>query len=164
MHKFTLDETGQTGVLMSKNSLTYQICRTASELNSAEDGYKAVVEGLGKNITSKTGDVELVKTVQVYLRDRDSRVLGGVVGHLFGGWLNVSLLWVDEEHRNRGNGTRLLRIIESEAIKLGCRYAHLDTYSFEARPFYEKHGYSLFATLDDYPIGFSKYFLKKKLV
>jgi hypothetical protein len=42
--------------------------------------------------------------------------------------------------------------------------AHLDTYSFEARPFYEKHGYSLFATLDDYPIGFSKYFLKKILL
>ncbi len=149
---------------MSNNSLTYQICRAADEFKSAEDGYKTVVEGLGNNITSKTGDVELAKTVQVYLRDWDNRVLGGVVGHLFGGWLNVSLLWVDEDFRNRGYGTRLLGMIEGEAVKLGCRYAHLDTYSFEAKPFYEKHGYSLFATLDDYPIGFSKYFLKKKLL
>jgi hypothetical protein len=53
---------------------------------------------------------------------------------------------------------------EDEAMKIGCKYAHLDTYSFEARPFYEKHGYALFATLDNYPEGYSKYFLKRKLV
>ncbi len=98
-----LGEIGRTVAKMN-NSLTYQICRTDDELRSAEDGYKAVVDGLGRNITSKTGDVELRKTVQVYLRDRSNRVLGGVVGHLFGGWLNVSLLWVDEEHRSRGWG------------------------------------------------------------
>jgi len=150
--------------MISDNGLNYQICRTADELKSAEDGYNVVVEGLGRNITGKTGDEELAKTVQVYLRGRDNRVLGGVVGHLYGGWLNVSLLWVDEEHRNRGYGSSLLRMIEGEAVRSGCRYAHLDTYSFEARPFYEKHGYSLFATLDDYPIGYSKYFLWKKLL
>lgn len=148
---------------MDGDGLTYQVCRTADEIRSAEDGFNAVVEGLGSNITSKTGDEELGRTVQIYLRDGD-RVLGGVVGHFFGGWLNVSLLWVDEGHRNRGHGSSLLRMIEGEAVRAGCRYAHLDTYSFEARPFYEKHGYSLFATLDDYPVGFSKYFLKKKLV
>jgi len=58
----------------------------------------------------------------------------------------------------------LLGVIEAEAVRSGCRYAHLDTYSFEARPFYEKHGYSLFAALDDYPVGFRKYFLKKRLL
>ena len=147
-----------------KNGLSYQICRTVDEFNSSEDGYKAVVEGLGENITLKTGDAELGRTVQIYLRDGDNRVLGGVVGHFFGGWVNVSLLWVHEDYRNRGHGSSLLKMIEEEALELGCRYAHLDTYSFEARPFYEKHGYSLFATLDDYPKGFSKYFLKKKLV
>lgn len=55
-------------------------------------------------------------------------------------------------------------MIESEAAKLGCKYAHLDTYSFEARPFYEKHGYTLFATLGNYPEGHSKHFLKKTLL
>ncbi len=149
---------------MSDDGFTFQVCRTADEFKSAEDGFNAVVDGLGRNITLNTGDVELARTVQVYLRDGDNRVLGGVVGHFFGGWLNVSLLWVDEGFRNRGYGSSLLRMIEGEAVKAGCRYAHLDTYSFEARPFYERHGYSLFATLDDYPVGFSKYFLKKKLV
>jgi uncharacterized protein (DUF924 family) len=39
----------------------------------------------------------------------------------------------------------------------------LETTSFEARPFYEKRGYEVFATLDDYPPGHSKFFLRKRL-
>jgi len=143
--------------------LSFQICKTADELKSAEDGYRAVLEGLGRNIASKTGDTELGRRVQILIRNRESRVVGGVIGLAFGGWLYVSLLWVEESLRNKGNGTRLLKMVENEAAKLGCKYAHLDTYSFEARPFYEKHGYILFATLDNYPEGHSKHFLKKKL-
>jgi hypothetical protein len=31
------------------------------------------------------------------------------------------------------------------------------------RPFYERRGYEVFGTLDDYPKGHKKFFLKKKL-
>jgi endonuclease/exonuclease/phosphatase (EEP) superfamily protein YafD len=37
------------------------------------------------------------------------------------------------------------------------------TFSFQARPFYEKFGYEVFATLEDYPPGHRKYFLRKAL-
>jgi GNAT superfamily N-acetyltransferase len=149
---------------VNENSLSFQICRTADDFKSAKDGPQAVLEGLGKNITRRTGNKELGRTVQIFIRDRENKVIGGIIGHAFGGWLYVSLLWVEESLRNKGNGTRLLKMIEDEAVKLGCKYAHLDTYSFEARPFYEKHGYALFATLENYPEGHSKYFLKKKLL
>jgi len=56
-----------------------------------------------------------------------------------------------------------MTMLEQEVLRLGCTHAHLDTYSFEARPFYEKLGYELFATLEDYPPGCCKYFLKKTL-
>jgi GNAT superfamily N-acetyltransferase len=149
---------------MKENDLSFQICRTADDFKSAEEGCRAVLEGLGRNIISKIGNVALGRAVQVFIRDREDRVVSGVIGHVFGGWLYVSLLWVEESLRNKGNGARLLRMIESEAVKLGCKYAHLDTYSFEARPFYEKHGYTLFATLDNYPEGHRKHFLKKTLL
>jgi GNAT superfamily N-acetyltransferase len=148
---------------MDENGLSFQVCRTVDDFKSAKDGYQAVLEGLGRNIVSKTGNPELGRSVQVFIRDRENRVVGGVIGQVFGGWLYVSLLWVEESLRNKGNGTRLIKMIENEAVKLGCKYAHLDTYSFEARPFYEKHGYTLFATLDNYPEGYSKHFLKKAL-
>jgi hypothetical protein len=51
-----------------------------------------------------------------------------------------------------------------EAMQLGCKYAQLDAYSFEARPFYERAGYKEFVNLDDYPEGHCKYFLKKTMV
>ena len=53
---------------------------------------------------------------------------------------------------------------EDYARKRGCHSAHLDTHSWQARPFYEKRGYELFATLDDFPPGHKKFFLRKKLV
>lgn len=148
---------------MDDSSLSFQICRTTDDFKSAKDGYQAVLEGLGRNIVRKTGNPELGTTVQIFIRDKENKVVGGVIGQVFGGWLYVSLLWVEESLRNKGNGTRLLKMIENEAVKFGCKYAHLDTYSFEAKPFYEKHGYTLFATLDSYPEGHCKHFLKKKL-
>ena len=149
--------------LMNEKGLSFQICRTADDFESAKDGHQAVLEGLGRNIISKTGKRDLGRSVQIFIRDRENRVVGGVVGHTFGGWLYVSLLWVEESLRNKGNGSKLLRLVEKEAVKLGCKYAHVDTHSFEARPFFEKHGYKLFATLNNYPEGYSKHFLKKTL-
>lgn len=149
---------------MNENDLSFQICKMPYDSKSAEDGRRAVVEGLWVYINSKTSNMgSAPRTIPILMRDRKNRVVGGVIGHVFGGWLYVELLWVEESLRNKGNGTKLLKMVENEAVKLGCKYAHLDTFSFEARPFYEKHGYTLFATLDNYPEGHSKHFLKKKL-
>jgi GNAT superfamily N-acetyltransferase len=145
------------------NDLTFQICTNPEDFQSAKDGYRTVLEGLGRNITKRTGNTELGRHVQVYIRNKENKVVGGAIGLAFGGWLYISLLWIEESLRNKGNGTKLLKMTENEAVKLGCKHAHLDTYSFEARPFYEKNGYTLFATLENYPEGYSKYFLKKKL-
>ena len=123
-----------------------------------------LLEGLGRNIQKQTGIVQLGRSVRIFIRDRQDRVVGGIVAELFGGWAYVSLLWIDEPLRHRGLGTRLVTMLEQEALRLGCSHAHLDTYSFEARPFYEKLGYELFATLEDYPPGHCKYFLKKTLI
>jgi uncharacterized protein (DUF924 family) len=56
-----------------------------------------------------------------------------------------------------------MQAAEDYALKRGCIAATLETTSFEARPFYEKRGYEVFATLDDYPPGHSKFFLRKRL-
>jgi GNAT superfamily N-acetyltransferase len=108
--------------------------------------------------------MEPPKAIPIFMRDGKSQVVGGVIGYVYADWLHIDFLWIKESFRNKGNGTRLLKMIENEAVKCGCKYADLDTFSFQARPFYEKHGYILFATLDNCPEGRSKHFLKKKLL
>ena len=75
--------------------------------------------------------------------------------------LHVDLLFLPESLRRNGIGRQLMKDAEREAIRRGCRGAWLDTYSFQARGFYERLGYKIFGTIDDYPPGHSRIFLKK---
>jgi len=140
------------------------MCETRQQREESAALLEAVYRGLGENIVEHCGPMELGRVVRAFLLDARGTVVGGVDGLVFGGWLYVKLLWVASALRSRGHGGRLLDRLEQEAVRLGCTHAHLDTYSFEARPFYEKHGYEVFATLDDFPPGHRKHFLHKRLV
>ena len=81
-------------------------------------------------------------------------------GHVNWTWLHIGTRLGGRGAPARGLGS-VLRAIETAAIERGCIHAHLDTFSYQARPFYERHGYRLFATLDDYPPGHQRFFLRK---
>jgi len=99
--------------------------------------------------------------VNFVLRGGRGDVLGGVLGLLWGGWLQVTCLWVAEATHGAGHGTRLLNNAEAYARSRGAVGAALETYSFQARPFYERLGYEVFSALDGYPPGHVKFFLRK---
>jgi ribosomal protein S18 acetylase RimI-like enzyme len=101
--------------------------------------------------------------INFVLRGERDDVLGGVLGQLWGGWLHVTYLWVAEKARGAGHGTRLMQNAEAYAQSRGAVAATLETHSFQARPFYERLGYQVFSTLDEYPSGHAKFFLKKVL-
>lgn len=99
--------------------------------------------------------------LDVYLTDASGQVVGGLVGFTVWGWLYVDNLWLDAPLRKRGFGTRLMQAAEVAARRRGCTHAHLRTFSFQARGFYEKLGYRVIGQLDDYPPGASFYWLRK---
>jgi GNAT superfamily N-acetyltransferase len=99
----------------------------------------------------------------IVLRNDDGNIIGGLNGATYWGWLFVENLVIQETHRRQGYGSQLLLAAEDEARTRGCHSAYLDTYSFQARPFYEKHRYAVFGVLDDFPTGCQRFFLKKKL-
>jgi GNAT superfamily N-acetyltransferase len=101
--------------------------------------------------------------VNFVLRGEHGDLLGGVLGQLWGGWLQVTYLWVAESARDVGHGTRLMADAESYARARGAVGVTLETHSFQARPFYERLGYEVFAKLDGYPLGHVKFFLRKAL-
>jgi GNAT superfamily N-acetyltransferase len=151
-------------ITSDENKYNFFVCKTAEDMKFAQGAELVLLEGLGNNILEHLGKVELGRSIKIFLQDPTGKVMAGVLADCFGGWVYISLLWVEKSLRNLGFGTKLMRLVESEGVQLGCTHAHVDTYSFEAKPFYEKLGYELFATLDDYPPGYKKYFLKKRLV
>jgi len=95
--------------------------------------------------------------------DAQGQVTGGLWGRTAYDWLFVELLVVPESLRGRGIGSDLMRRAEREALARGCHHAWLDTFDFQARGFYERLGYISFAELGDYPVGSTRYFMKKTL-
>jgi GNAT superfamily N-acetyltransferase len=129
----------------------------------ASDHLKQVVhEGLGLYNVAVTGVAEYYP-VSIFLKDARDEVLGGVLGHVWGQWLHIAILWLAEPVRGQGYGRQLLLAAEAYGRERGCQHVELATFSFQARPFYEKLGYEVFATLEDYPPGHRKYFLRKPL-
>jgi GNAT superfamily N-acetyltransferase len=121
-----------------------------------------VVDSLDAHNVAATG-LSNWHPVGFFLKSARGEWLGGLMGHLWGCWLYVRDLWVAAPARGCGNGTRLLRAAEEYAVERGCFAATLETMSFQARPFYEKLGYEVFAALEDYPPGHTKFYLRKQL-
>ena len=91
-------------------------------------------------------------------------VIAGITSCLYcWGMLYVDVLAVDQKYYKMGLGSKLLTHIENEAKKLGATLAHLDTFDFQAKDFYIKHGYEVFGVLQDCPPGHKRYYMKKVL-
>jgi GNAT superfamily N-acetyltransferase len=121
-----------------------------------------VMDRLSMFNAARTGD-DGYYPCDIYLTGEKGETLGGLLSYVWGGWLFVKILWVDEQLRGQGHATAMMDAAEKYARERGCHSAYLDTHSWQARPFYERRGYELFATLDDYPAPHKKFFLKKKL-
>lgn len=95
--------------------------------------------------------------------DADGTVIGGILGGTYWGWMYIDILWVKEEYRQKGIGSKLLMEAEKEAVSRGCHHVHLETMSWQAPKFYEKYGYEVIGILPDIPKGNQKYLLIKSL-
>lgn len=99
----------------------------------------------------------------VWVRGDSGEILSGATGWSRWGWLHVGVLWVDENCRGVGAGTRLIAEVEELARVRGCTLVDLDTFSFQAPQFYRRLGYQEFANLEIGSRGHQKIFLRKRL-
>ena len=125
---------------------------------------EAILNGLVRFNVERAGPHNW-RPLALLITDRSTgETRGGLWGQTSWKWLFVELLFIPETHRGSGIGSSLMRQGEEEAIRRGCIGAWLDTYSFQARGFYERLGYTLFGTIEDYPPGKDRFFLHKRLV
>lgn len=90
--------------------------------------------------------------------------LGGICFETFGDWLEIEYLFVEEDRRGRGLGRKLVARAEEFGRKDDCTTACLETFDFQARPFYEALGYEVVFERRSYPHSGSKFFMQKELV
>lgn len=98
------------------------------------------------------------------VRNENRKIIAGILSTL-GYWngLEIKILWVNEDYRKSGIGTKLLTETENNAKAKGAIISFLDTFDFQAKDFYLKNGYTIFGILDDFPAGHKRYYLQKRL-
>ena len=103
--------------------------------------------------------------VHLFAFDGHGEIIGGLFGSTQCAWLKIDIMAVTEESRGAGIGRALLEHAEALARERDCRYAYVDTMDYQAPGFYQKLGYTVTGTLDDWDShGHSKHFLVKPLL
>jgi ribosomal protein S18 acetylase RimI-like enzyme len=103
------------------------------------------------------------RSLSCLLYDTDGEMIAGLDGFSWGGYAKIELLWVRDDHRGDGLGTRLMRAAEAEAAARGCVIVRVDTHTFQAPDFYERLGYERIGYAADTPAGHGEVFLLKRL-
>jgi GNAT superfamily N-acetyltransferase len=104
-----------------------------------------------------------VRPLRVIVKDEADQSVGGLTATLHWDWLEVEHFYLPEALRGQGLGARVLRQVEAIAWERGARHSFLTTFGFQARGFYESHGYAVVGELQGYPPGTSYYWLRKEL-
>ncbi len=96
------------------------------------------------------------------IKDAEDAITGGLWARSVYDWLFIELLIVPESLRGTGLGRALMQQAEQIARDRSLTGIWLDTFDFQARPFYEKLGFTVFGELKDHPRGISQYWLQKR--
>jgi GNAT superfamily N-acetyltransferase len=139
------------------------------ELYNIEESTKDEEDLVWKGIIKHNSSVIHLKkevpeiSVNRVLKDLEGNILGGINCILYYCWntMYIDMLWVNENYRKNGFGTKLLKEIEKISKEEECTLIHLETMDFQAKDFYIKNGYEVFGELDNVPSGHKRYYMKK---
>ena len=136
--------------------------KVALEADEKDEVLQALMAGMkvfnGAAVPGLTGHKILAA-----VRDDSGKVVGGVIGRLAADSVYVEIVYNDEAIRGTGLGTKAMLMVEEEARRLGAVEAWLYTMSFQAKPFYEKIGYHMFAELNWMGGKHKRQFMRKDL-
>src|SRR4051812_6603636 len=116
--------------------------RLVSEHDPNPADIEVVHQGL-YTFNMRTMNDERFLDISIFLRDEANAVQGGILGSVWAGWFHLNFLWIADVYRHQGYADQLMQAAEAEARAFGSTSAYLETFSFQARPFYERYGYQV---------------------
>jgi GNAT superfamily N-acetyltransferase len=140
-------------------TMTYSI-NTAADADAA---YMPIWAPLLAFNEAKVGDASGVPFALEIREEPDGPVAGGLWAVSVWGSFYIALVVTPEGARGRGLGSELMRQAEAEARTRDARQMWLDTYDFQARPFYERLGFTVFGQIDGPAPMFPRWFMQKLL-
>ncbi|MBN9542885.1 MAG: GNAT family N-acetyltransferase [Alphaproteobacteria bacterium] len=99
----------------------------------------------------------------IYATLNEDEIIGGIYGSIMADYAKVDMLWVDEKHRKHKVGTQLMTVLEEYAKQKSCKYIQLDTFEFQAKPFYEKLGFKCIGTIPKWIKNYDCHFMRKEI-
>lgn len=136
--------------------------RVAVERSDPSAVSRELWKGLVRFNRERAGPLRYKRMV-LSVRDGKGRLLGGLILQSYWHESYIELLWLSARARRAGFGSKLIEEAERRAQQRGSRLIHLNTYSFQAPRFYEKHGYRRFGGISGSPRGESRHFYVKRI-
>lgn len=82
--------------------------------------------------------------------EENGMVVGFASGLTNHKWFYLTDLWVHEDYRRQGLGTKVLAMLEDKVKTLGIQHMYTWTSGFINPKFYEKQGYCVFTVFEDF--------------
>jgi len=115
---------------------------TKQELKDIYDDFKKI------ELQDGVPDVEQVR--HNIVAEENGMVIGFASGLTNHKWFYLSDMWVHENYRRQGLGTRLLNMLENKVQSIGIEHIYTWTSGFINPFFYEKQGYKVFTVFEDF--------------
>ena len=93
----------------------------------------------------------------------DGEIIGGILAYTFWNMTLVVALWVKEDFRKNGYATALLSALENHAREHSNTTVYFETFNPQMRSLCEKLGYTVYGVMANYPEGYDRYYMCKKL-
>ena len=132
-------------------------------VSDVDDGLSQTLSDLINEFNVEATGLDDGRILSVVRRDPGGKLEAGLTGWTWGGCGYIQFLFVRADVRRSGLGSRLLAAAEAEAVSRGCSQMVVSSHTFQARDFYERHGYTEYARTEEYPRGHAEVHLIKML-
>ena len=125
-----------------------------------DDLEQTMYKELAGHAREQMGCSEITEVIAFVAKDNDL-LAGAVAVQPFWGTLHIKLLVVKKEFRLQKIATKLMQRVFEYGKENNCRFAFLETFSFQALSFYQKLGFQLEFTRHGYSHDVSFHYLRK---